>query len=326
MVVVGGSLRVDLESLKTAITIGSKGNALFLLPDLNVALDGIKSKHLLLHSELTVLTESVKANDILLVFGAEVIKYDIRELLRNHLVDLFLFHLGDSTLIFFLSDILCLLLLLNALPVGYGLSKRFVEETALVNERDGHERSESRDTLEVHAGFSDDLLDVVVLETVHQFQLSGGLNAVFIDRGLSGIKSGVVFTEDIVGNADSRLQDSAFDELVVLARVNELNDFRGFIVEMSFVISVNLDLELWVLEAANIDTSRSGVFLQEVDEGGQVVSQILRFFKSCKESGLVLLFLLLCLNFFLSTALSNGHSSLVTLLLVRNSLELLFSL
>jgi hypothetical protein len=58
---------------------------------------------------------------------------------------------------------------------------------------------------------------------------------------------------------------------------------------MSFIIVVYSNLELRVLQLANIHASSVSVPLQEVDKGGQVVRKILRLFKRGKKVFLMLL-------------------------------------
>ena len=163
------------------------------------------------------------------------------------------------------------------LPVGNSFGQRFVKEAALVDERDGHEGAELGHALEVHSGLPHDFLDIVVLEALENGQLFLGLlGLLFGVLAVDGlIQATVLLTEDIVSDSDCGWEHCTLHELMILARVDELDHLGRLVVQMRLIVVIDPDLFLRVLQATDVDTGRRGEFLQELGEGRQVVSQVL---------------------------------------------------
>jgi len=79
-----------------------------------------------------------------------------------------------------------------------------------------------------------------------------------------------------VGDANIRLENGTLDELVRLACVNEFNHLGQVYVLVGFVIRIDIDLTFRVLQATDVGSSRACVLLQEIYEGGQIISEIVR--------------------------------------------------
>lgn len=277
------SVSIDLQCLQLSVAIRGESNTLFLFPNLNETLDGCQGELLLLLSQFTVLPHSIKADYVLLVLSSEIVKLD----------DGPLFLLGLPLLTLCLSGILglllsifkCLdlgLLLLHpfrvVLPIGNSFGQRLVKEAALVDERDGHEGAKLRNALEVHAGLTHDFLDVVVLEALKNGQLCLGLlvlsfGVLAADDGL--IQATVLLTEDIMSDSNCGWEHGALHELMIFARMDELDHLGRFVVQMRLIVVIDPDLPLRVLQTTDVDSGRPGEFLQELGEGRQVVSQVL---------------------------------------------------
>ena len=149
-----------------------------------------------------------------------------------------------------------------------------------------------------------------------------GLGVGDVDRA----ELGILLREDIMGEAHLWLQDCASHELAALTRVDELDHLSSLVVEMSGVVVIRLNLELWVLQFSDVHSSGSGMLSQEVSQTLKVVLQVLRLLKGLEE-----VFLLLLLGFSLLFCLSDstgldGELLLVVLALDANLLDLLFSL
>mmetsp|Transcript_16946 Transcript_16946/g.22804 ORF Transcript_16946/g.22804 Transcript_16946/m.22804 type:complete len:222 (-) Transcript_16946:506-1171(-) len=217
-----------LECLKTAVSIGGESITLFLLPDLDKALDGLESEALLLCSELAVLAHGVEADDVLLLLSAERVECDVLPLAllrdpllarRNGLVSLG----GQVLLPGFALLVLRLLSLLHVLPVVDGLGQRVVEKTAFVHERHSHETTQTRYALKVHAGLTHHLLHVEMLEPGHEIVVRHSLNAVLVYRGRDLTQTRVVFAKDVVSDADIGLEHGTLHIFVGFAGVNKLD-------------------------------------------------------------------------------------------------------
>ena len=185
----------------------------------------------------------------------------------------------------------------------------------------------------MHTRLPDHLRHIYVLEALKDTKLLHFLHTLFVYKLLLSFLASIVRTEDVMGDTDARFQNCTFDKLVifqlaifVLACVNELYDHFSLVVKMSFVVVINFNLALGVLKSANIDTCRSRVLLQEVDETRQVVRQVLGSLQLRKEVCLVFFFLLGSLDLLLRTSLIKCYSLSITFFLVHDGLKLGFPL
>ena len=320
-----------LHGLKAAISVGGEGVALLLFPLLDEALDGFERESLLLIGELAILAHGVEADDELLVKGVEGVELDLfpdalfRDplLARGHgLITL------RSLLILkgLALRVLRSLLLLGLLPVGHCFGQSLIEEAALVDERHGHEAAQPWHSLEVHAWLTYNLRHVEVLETLENVVMLHGCVTLLVSPSGGLGAASVGLTKDIVSHTHGGLQHGAFDELVRLIGVDKLDHLGESGVFVCLVVSVDGDLLLGVLEAANVNASGASVLLQELHESREVVSQVLRLLEAAEERFLVILLIIDDLLLLSLLTLLDFAASVVARLLVGDLLKLLLPL
>ena len=218
--IASASVVVVLESIKTTVTVSGECDSLLFFPGLDEALDRVESKHLLLVSELTVLAHGVEADDKLHVLGLELVEGDLGPLLFffRHPLDTacqgLFFRLGLALIPSFTLLILGNSASLYVLPVGDSFSERFIEKATLVDKRNCHEAAEARNPLEMHPWLAHNLLDIYMLEPVHQAVLLLYFLSFIVDRRFYFAETCILFCEDIVRDSNSRLQDGTFDEFM----------------------------------------------------------------------------------------------------------------
>ena len=208
-----------LGGFDTAISVGSESKTLLQLPNLDKALNSFKCEPPLLVSELTVLAHSIKADHVPLALSNEVIKGN---LLPIALLRLKLLTASDALITLrclLLLPGLALLVLLCAsfhriLPVRNRLSQRIIEQAATIDQGHSHEAAEAGYALVVNAWLADNFRHVKVLEALHDANLTGGLNALIINRSHDLAEARIVLPENIMGYANVGLQDSTLDEVV----------------------------------------------------------------------------------------------------------------
>lgn len=222
--------------------------------------------------------------------------------------------------------LLLLLTLLDVLPIGNGFIQGFIEKAALVDKWHGHVGAKFGDALIVHSWLTHDLLDVEMLEPLEDVALGSLFCAIFVLCRCRFLKSGVVITKDVVSDTHVGGKDGTLHKLVVAACMDKLDNLRCIVVQMSLVVSIDGNLELWVLQASDVDSCGFRVFLDEVDEARQVVSQVLRLLQSLEEVSLALFLCLSDLFLFVGGALLALAPLAILRLLDGDLLQLQFPL
>ena len=195
-------------------TVEFQLDALELLPVATEAEDGFQDEFALAFCEDSVLSHSIEANNILLIFGLDwwqdqlfpgpLFRYELRASCFS-----FCFKRILQRLVFcFLILLLCLRLVIRVQVIASFL-ETFDVEARLVDKWHGHERAKSRHIPEMHFVFADNLIYEDMLVLLDYF------GVVWHTVNLWDLNQGILFREiwskDVVSDALPWLQVCAHD-------------------------------------------------------------------------------------------------------------------
>ena len=262
--------------MKSQVTVFSEILLLSAFPNGSKVFDGLKGKSSLLISELTILSESVEAHNILAMSGQERLFFNLGKLTLLRHIELTVFLLFFSDFLLFLIEIFLSLLrffelLLIALIVNNGLVECLLKKAGVVLEWNCQKRSKSWDTVEMHLGLSNYFGHIYMIVVGQKFINWGfllGLNllSIFTFCWFSSFRYGLCSL--LNGSIESLMRETLVwfknfrNHVIVIARrgMNKSDFFRSFIVCMCTIIILIFDLFSWSLKFPNIYTSGSSEF------------------------------------------------------------------
>lgn len=218
-------------------------------------------------------------------------------------------------LLFELQDflLLSLLLILDFNVVRNSCSERLIWKAGLINDRNCHVSSKAGNGSKPHARFTDYLRDVNMLETIQDIILSISRCILFTfwtilrSLSLSGIK-----WKGSVSDWGFLVGQYLLKHLLV-SGVDKLNDFWLLHFYMILIASIIVDFLDLVNKFANVDSSCTSSFFQNVGKLVQIIAQVSRFSNLCEKWFPLVLDRYLCFQFCINLLSFLMHFSLIIL-------------